>query len=287
MVRNPRFAQEAEDLPALQTFATRLGLQGFSDGRVLLQALTHKSFDHARVPTNERLEYLGKQVVSLYVGQYLHTKYPTLPVSTIRDAQEAYCGIGALGRLGTELGVNRVMRWKPAMPLAIGGEERAPGKKGNSKWARGETKVTGKAVMSIIGALYHDQGPTKARAFVEDHILSRKVDVPGLLVLAEPKRLLTALMKRKEMERPISRLISETGRLSNNPVYLVGVYSGEKLLGTGYGSSMAMAEHRAAKEVITKYYMTEAQGFKIGEDIPSEKDIVWSAGPLGDTPVVL
>ncbi|RKP11316.1 ribonuclease III domain-containing protein, partial [Piptocephalis cylindrospora] len=256
----------------LATFATRLGLQGFSDGRILLQALTHKSFDHARIPTNERLEYLGKQVVNLYVGQYLHAKYPTLPVNTIRDAQEAYCGFGALGRLGTELGVNKVMRWKPALPSAAGGEERAPGNKRGDKWARGETKVAGRAVASIIGALYHDQGPAKAMEFVKAHVLSREVDVTGLLVLSEPKRLLTALMQRKKMDRPISRLLSETGRLSNNAVYLVGVYSGERLLGTGYGSSKAMAEHRAAKEVISKYYLTEAQDFEIGDDVPSEKD---------------
>ena len=40
------------------------------------------------------------------------------------------------------------------------------------------------------------------------------------------------------------RLLKETGRLSNSPVFVVGVYSGIEQLGEGFGSSLKMAEYR-------------------------------------------
>lgn len=43
---------------------------------------------------------------------------------------------------------------------------------------------------------------------------------------------------------PPSRLLKETGRLSNSPVFIVGIYSGADKLGEGFGSSLRMAEYR-------------------------------------------
>lgn len=40
------------------------------------------------------------------------------------------------------------------------------------------------------------------------------------------------------------RLLKETGRFSNSPVFVVGIYSGQDKLGEGFGSSLKMAEYR-------------------------------------------
>lgn len=40
------------------------------------------------------------------------------------------------------------------------------------------------------------------------------------------------------------RLLKETGRFSNSPVFVVGIYSGADKLGEGFGSSLKMAEFR-------------------------------------------
>lgn len=40
------------------------------------------------------------------------------------------------------------------------------------------------------------------------------------------------------------RLLKETGRFSNSPVFVVGIYSGNEQLGEGFGSSLNMAEYR-------------------------------------------
>lgn len=40
------------------------------------------------------------------------------------------------------------------------------------------------------------------------------------------------------------RLLKETGRFSNSPIFIVGIYSGVDKLGEGFGSSLKMAEYR-------------------------------------------
>jgi hypothetical protein len=39
-------------------------------------------------------------------------------------------------------------------------------------------------------------------------------------------------------------MLKETGRFSNSPMYVVGIYSGADKLGEGFGSSIRMAEYR-------------------------------------------
>jgi len=40
------------------------------------------------------------------------------------------------------------------------------------------------------------------------------------------------------------RLLKETGRYSNSPIFVVGIFSGLDKLGEGFGSSLKMAEYQ-------------------------------------------
>lgn len=54
----------------------------------------------------------------------------------------------------------------------------------------------------------------------------------------------------------LGRLLKETGRFSISPVYVVGIYSGSDQLGEGFGSSLKMAEYRAAEDALQRVYLT-------------------------------
>lgn len=79
----------------------------------------------------------------------------------------------------------------------------------------------------------------------------------SLLKFDEPKRTLSHLCRNLNKTHPQSRLIAETGRLSINPVFVVGVYSGEEKLGEGTGSAIRMAEYRAAEDALRRFYLSE------------------------------
>ena len=44
--------------------------------------------------------------------------------------------------------------------------------------------------------------------------------------------------------KSLNRLLKETGRLSNSPMFVVGIFSGADKRGEGFGSSLKMAEYR-------------------------------------------
>ncbi|KAI9189673.1 54S ribosomal protein L3 mitochondrial [Blastocladiella emersonii ATCC 22665] len=258
--------------PAESAFAARSGL-AFSKPETLVQALTNKTFEHGTQPTNERLEFLGHQVLGLYVTEYVHSKYPHIPPTTLRDAVTAYTSTASLAALGMSIGVQDVMRWKPF----------------DTKKS-GESAMVAKVTKALIGALYHDKGAVAARKFVHASLLSKELDMAALVKLDEPKRMLAALLKRQGRERPVARMLHETGRHSAAPVFVVGVFSGLKKIGEGAGSSIKMAEHRAAKDALLKHFLHEIPKPLLPsetEGLPHEEQLTFVGAKLGDTPPIV
>lgn len=110
-------------------------------------------------------------------------------------------------------------------------------------------------VRALIGALHVHQGSPLVKRFFRDHFLSRHLDISTLFDFRTPTRDLSRLCAREGFESPIARLISETGRLSRHPVFVVGVYSGKDKLGEGSGSSLGEARVRAAAAALKAWYL--------------------------------
>ncbi|KAF9967865.1 hypothetical protein BGZ70_007921 [Mortierella alpina] len=257
---------------AVVAFAHRLGLDQLKDQTLVMRIVTHGSYERVGIQTNEKLAYLGAKVLNMFVLEYLHTKYPKMPTKMLQDVVAIYTRTDTLSLMGKEFGVEDVARWVRSKPDA----------------AQQLTSKTVKAsvVRAVIGALYTDLGAVKARDFVHAHFLSRELDLAPMLEIEEPKRYLSVLMKRLERERPVARLMSETGRQSKAPVFIVGVYSGTEKLGEGFGSSLKMAEFRANKDALTKYYLEEQKDFELPSNVEIE-GATYTPSKVGDTPVIV
>jgi dsRNA-specific ribonuclease len=131
MCSNNAFDQEA------RTFAVRIGLEKILNMDLLKQALTHKSFNHGRELYNERLEFLGKHVLKYFATEFVHFKYPRLPLSSLEEALTCYIGENRLAQIGRELGMGYVIRWSKDKPPSDPDGERG--------------------VCSLIGAIYHQK----------------------------------------------------------------------------------------------------------------------------------
>ncbi|KAJ1643447.1 54S ribosomal protein L3 mitochondrial [Coemansia erecta] len=225
----------------------RLNVQ-FKDRGLMKQVCTHKSFDQGLESSNERLEWLGKRVLNLYVGEYLVAKYPNLPMESLQDVQHANFGMGSLAEAGKHFGMLPAMRWSSSA---------------GPTQTVGATKVLGKAVQALVGAVYMDQGAAAAKEFVKRHLLTKPVDIEAVVQLKNPKTMLVELTKRKGLEYPIARLMKETGRFTSSPVFIVGVFCGTRMVGMGFGSSLKMAEYRAAKDALLKHYAKEIKDVQL------------------------
>ncbi|KAK6391722.1 hypothetical protein LTR65_004216 [Meristemomyces frigidus] len=110
-------------------------------------------------------------------------------------------------------------------------------------------------IRALTGALYLHAGSAASKSFHRDHVLSRQLPLHTLFHFTHPTRDLSRLCDREGFEPPVARLISETGRLSRTPVFVVGVYSGDDKLGEGAGSSLNEGRVRAAAAALRSWYL--------------------------------
>ena len=110
-------------------------------------------------------------------------------------------------------------------------------------------------VRALVAALYMHAGKHCAKRFYTQHFLSRTLDMASIFDFKYPTRDLSRLCLREGFETPVARRISETGRLSRHPVFVVGVYSGRDKLGEGVGASLEEARVRASAAALKGWYL--------------------------------
>ncbi|CAG8448531.1 2094_t:CDS:2 [Ambispora leptoticha] len=269
--------------PSLSALGARLRLS-FSNPELLLQVVTDESYQNTDYESNKTLSILGEHVCRLFVTEYFHIKYPLMPLPALEEVIKLYTGQQTLLSFGKEVGLSLVIRWEKITDLK---------KAQQSNAALPLSTTPGIALMrsihAIVGALYQDKGPLAARNFVHSYLLSREVKID--LVYEKscaklPKRELSLLMQRQGKIPPISRMLKETGRNTNSPIFIVGVFSGTEKIGEGYGSNIKMAEFRAARDALKSYYLTEIKDFILPSDVVNE-DVEYGPTEIGDTPVIV
>ncbi|KAI1377758.1 54S ribosomal protein L3 [Hypoxylon crocopeplum] len=130
-------------------------------------------------------------------------------------------------------------------------------------------------VRAVIGAIYLYCGREPAKTFLKAHVLSRKLDLENLFEFKLPTRELARLCAREDFEAPVARLLSETGRLSRTPVFVVGIYSGRDKLGEGTGSSLDKARTAASVKSLKAWYLYSPGEVGLPSDTFAEDAAPW------------
>ncbi|KAI9269966.1 ribonuclease III domain-containing protein [Sporodiniella umbellata] len=245
--------------PSVNALRARLGLDSL-DTKTFSQALSHIDGESG----NTDLKFVGQRVTGLFATEYFHVKYPQLHPKAFDKTLGAYIGERSFARIAEELGFQHSID------------------KSDGTYT---SKALSSCLYAVIGAVYQENGPDAAKRFVHDFVLVRDLDIKPFIRLDEPKRSLTALMRQLGQPKAESRLLSETGRLSSAPVFVVGVFSGQEKLAEGFGSSLKMAEFRACQNALANYYGKESKDFTL----PSEADKVkeYTPAPLGTTQAIV
>ncbi|EIE76439.1 hypothetical protein G6F46_000486 [Rhizopus delemar] len=260
-------ANDNSEKAAVNALRARLGLS-LLDAQVFEKAMTHMSLKEEE--NNKDLRFIGKRVTGLFATEFFHVKYPQLHPSAFEKTLSAFIGSKSFAQIATEVGMQHTVRWNRP-------------EKDDDKL--GLSTVLADCLHAVIGAIYQEQGMEAAKRFVHDFVLARDMDIRRLIPLDEPKRQLTALLRQAGKPRAESRILSETGRLSSAPVYVVGVFSKEEKLAEGFGSSIKMAEFRACQNALINHYGQEQKDFIL----PSDADKVekYTPAPLGTSQALI
>jgi ribonuclease III len=181
--------KSSPDLGALQQ---RLQHE-FADPKLLVQALTHRSFsaDH-----NERIEFLGDSVLNLAVASMLYEQLGSLPEGDLSRVRANLVKQDTLHQLAVVLGLPSLIRLGE-------GEAKSGGQKRPS--------ILADALEAVIGAVYLDAGFAKADELVRRLFKDVAINPQMPAIGKDPKTELQEWLQGRKMNLPIYRVVGTMG----------------------------------------------------------------------------
>ena len=203
----------------------------FKNEKILLQAITHKSFD----PNNnyENLEFLGDRVLGLVVSKKLFEIFPNEKVGSLDKK------LASLVNKNKCLEVGNLLNLKEFVIT------------GNSKSSKNivENKIISDCCEAIIGAIYLDRGFEVSKIFILKQWKNLINNAEITFVDAKTRLQEYSLKNFKIL--PIYKLVSNTGP-RHKPKFKVGVKLKNSTYIYAIGSSKKIAEQSAASELLKK-----------------------------------
>jgi len=201
----------------------------FNNTKLLLQAITHKSFDSNK--NYELLEFLGDRVLGLVISNKLIEIFPDEKVGILDKKFASLVNKNKCYEVGKNLMLNRF--------ILIGNS--------NKKSKIIENKIISDSCESLIGAIYLDKGFDIAKKFILKNwgeYLNSSVNT-----IIDPKTKLQEYSLKKFKTLPVYKVISSSGP-KHKPNFKVGVKIKNTKIFYSIGSSKRNAEQLAANELL-------------------------------------
>jgi ribonuclease-3 len=216
----------------LEVLQRRLGVR-LRDQSLLLRALTHHSWcpDTATSEAYDTLEFLGDALIGAQVVEHIFLAYPDADEGEMTALKSEVVSRRVLAQVGMCLGLMPAIRVDTANLRTFNDRSRE--------------SLCADVLEALVGAIHLDQGRESAVAFVAREILPLVPEVKRTLGLQNPKGVLQQHILRQTGALPRYEVLA-TGGYSNDRVFTVGIYVGERLIASGQGSSIKQAGREAA-----------------------------------------
>ena len=203
----------------------------FKNEQILLQAITHKSYDSNN--NYENLEFLGDRVLGLVVSKKLYELYPNEKVGSLDKKLASLVNKNKCLEIGNSLNLKEFVIT------------------GNSKTRNNivENKIISDCCEALIGAIYLDKGFEVSKSFILKLWKNLINDAETTFIDAKTQLQEYSLKNYKIL--PIYKLISNTGP-RHKPNFKVGVKLKNSTYVYAIGSSKKNAEQSAASELLKK-----------------------------------
>ena len=210
----------------------------FIDKHLFHLSLTHSSWvnesNNGDCQSNERLEFLGDAVIDAVIAQSLYEKYPDFNEGDLTKLRSNIVSGVSLANVARDLDMGNYL-------LLGKGEEGSGGRNKESNLAN--------AFEALVGALFLDRGYSTASQFILQNL---NIESPINCLMKNHKDSKTdfqILVQSKTSFTPYYKLISKDGP-DHDPIFVVEVLVGDKVIGNGVGTSINKAEMQAAANAL-------------------------------------
>ena len=131
------------------------------DTQLFELAFTHRSFafENGRIPSNERLEFLGDAVLQIVVTEHIFTSFPNLAEGQLAKLRASVVSAHALADVARELGIGPLIRLGQGEILTGGSDK---------------TSILADTMEAVIGAVHLSSGAMTSARFVHE-ILDERI----------------------------------------------------------------------------------------------------------------
>lgn len=216
---------------------TMITLPAINNKKLLEEAFTHRSIlneSKEKLPSNERLEFLGDSILSFVVSDYLFNNYPDFNEGKLTNLRSLLVNTRTLALIAIECNLGSMLRLSK-------GEEESGGRNNQSLLAD--------SFEAYLGALFLDQGIVEVGKFINTAVIPRADDFVKNNMLKDPKSMLQEFIQAHRQKSPLYKVLSEEGP-AHARQFTVGAFVGEKMLGEGKGKSKQEAEESAASKAL-------------------------------------
>ena len=212
----------------------------FKDKNLLKNALIHRSFlnenPDSKYGSNERLEFLGDAVLELIVTEFLF-KHQKEEEGILTSFRASLVNTDMLSRVSNDLNISDYLYLSKGERSDI-----------NSK---SKKSILADACEAIIGAIYLDQGFTKAKNFIYDNLIIHFEEILENKSYIDYKTFFQEVAQEKIGLTPTYKVIEENGP-DHDKIFKMGLYIGDDLIAYGVGKNKQKAQEDAAKNGIEK-----------------------------------
>lgn len=203
---------------------------------IYFQAFTHPSYaNEARVPNNERLEFLGDAILEFLVTEFLYRNFPDMPEGEMSKLRSKYVCTKANAEYANELALESA--------LLLGKGEKEHG-------GRSKQSVLANLFEAFLGAVYLDTGLKEVKGILSIYVFPKILDPKQEFFYDYKSRLQEYI--QAESRRGVEYVLESEHGPSHEKTFKVSVYHEHIKLGTGIGKSKKEAEQRAAEDAIEK-----------------------------------
>jgi ribonuclease-3 len=208
----------------------------FSDRRLLVSALTHRSYIYESrkfgMRDNQRLEFLGDAVLSLVICDRLLAFFPESGEGELSRMRASLVDTDTLAAIAERINLGEVI-------LLSRGEENTGG--------RSKKTVLADSFEALTAAVFLDGGLESAERFVDKLFAPLFSDRLGEEEFRDYKTRLQELSHSLRCRPPLY-LLEDVAGPDHDPLFRVTVIVGNECFGKGTGKTRKEAEQRAARE---------------------------------------
>ncbi|MHB8404337.1 MAG: ribonuclease III [Gammaproteobacteria bacterium] len=204
----------------------------FSDAKLLLQALTHRSVGSNN---NERLEFLGDALLNAVISMELFEEHPRLDEGALTRLRASLVNQDTLAAVARELELGDY--------LTLGtGELKSGGQRRDS--------ILADALEALLGAIYIDGGFESVRTVVL-RLFNARLAMPALPeTLKDCKTKLQEILQARNLPLPLYSLESVSGQAHQQVFQVSCQVKALDIHAQGAAGSRRAAEQKAARRVL-------------------------------------